>query len=79
LLASPIFNTYVYAKALLSEIYQYIALGKAGKGSAESTLTVSAIEDWALADAQKILAELYPPHENKEEYSKLNEVLRRER
>ena len=79
LLASPIFNTYVYAKAFLAEVYQYIALGKAGKGSAESTLTINAIEDWALADAQKMLAELYPPHENKEEYGKLNEVLRKGR
>lgn len=76
LLASPIFNTYFYAKAFLSEVYQHMTLGKADKRSPESTLTASAIEDWVLADAQRILAELYPPSENKEEYSKLNEVLR---
>jgi len=79
LLASPIFNSYVYAKALLLEVYQHIALGKERKGGAESTLTVSAIEDWALADAQKMIRELYPPSEHKEEYGKLNKVLKSKR
>lgn len=79
LLASPIFNTYVFAKAFLSELYQHIALGKAGKESAETTLRVNAIQEWALADAQKMLAQLYPPNEHKGEYSQLNEIIKKER
>jgi|GEM_PF-4762755 len=79
LLASPIFITYVIAKAFLSELYRHIALAKAGKASTEISLKENAIQEWAIADAQKMLAQLYPPKEHKEEYNQLNEIIKKER
>lgn len=79
LLASPIFNTYVIAKAFLFELYRQIALGKGGNASVETSLKENAIQEWAVADAQKMLAQLYPPNEHKEEYSQLNEIIKKER
>jgi hypothetical protein len=79
LLNSPIFNTYVYARAFLFEIYQHIALGGTGKTAAESVLSVNSIQEWATADAQQILGQLYPASENKEEYRQLSEAMRKGR
>ena len=66
------------AKALMSELYRHIALGKAGRASTEKSLKENAIQEWAVADAQKMLAQLYPPRDHRKEYSQLNEITKRE-